>query len=280
MPTVLVHGLLVVLLFACSAALTKVMIRVGIADVPNDRSSHARPVPTSGGLAVAATFTAGIVALYLVSDIAAFAGARFMPFLLLAGVVAAFALYDDVKHLPVKGKLSVQLVCALAFSIFVANVDIVTLPGAGAVALGPWGHVVTVLWIVAFMNAFNFMDGINGIAGGSALIASVFLGAIAYVSGAGFIYLSSLCLAGATLGFLVFNFPRGRIFLGDTGSQFIAFVLAGLAVMGSASETDKISIFVVPMIFFPFLYDVFVTLVYRLYNGRNVFSAHREHHYQ
>ncbi len=278
--TVLVHGPLFVLLFVCSAVLTKVMIGVGIADVPNDRSSHTRPVPTSGGLAVAATFVVGTVTLYFFGDFAAFPGERLVLFVLLAGIVAAFSLYDDVRNLSVRAKIAVQLACALAFSLFVANVEVVSLPVAGAVDLGPWGHAVTVLWIVAFMNAFNFMDGINGIAGGGAMIASVFLGAIAYTGGNGFVYLACLCLAPAILGFLVFNFPRGRIFLGDTGSQFIAFVLAGLAVLGSTSDADKISIFIVPMLFFPFLYDVAVTLVYRLYNGRDVFSAHREHHYQ
>ncbi len=276
----LVYGLLALVLFVCSAVLTRVMIGVGIADVPNDRSSHTRPVPTSGGLAVAITFTAGVVPLYLLGDVATLPGARFAAFIVLAGVVAAFALYDDVKDLSVKGKLSVQLVCALAFSLFVAHVEVITLPATGAVDLGPWGHLVTVLWIVAFMNAFNFMDGINGIAGGSAMIASAFLGAVAYLNGAGLIFLACLCLAAAILGFLVFNFPRGRIFLGDTGSQFIAFVLAALAVLGSTATSDKISIFVVPTIFFPFLYDVCVTLLYRLYKGRNVFAAHREHHYQ
>ncbi|MFQ5785263.1 MAG: glycosyltransferase family 4 protein [Alphaproteobacteria bacterium] len=279
-PGGLFDGVVVLVLFLCSAALTRVMIGVGIPDLPTARSSHDRPVPKGGGLAVAVTFGAGVVARYLWDDDPGFGPTAFAALLLLSVFVLAFAFYDDLRTLPVTGKLACQIVAALLFSLFVAKLEFVTLPGVGTVALGPWGHALTVFWLVAFMNVFNFMDGINGLAGGGAVVAGVFLGFVAQLSGAPFVYLSSLCLTGAILGFLVFNFPAGRIFLGDTGSQFIAFLLAGLAVIGATAQANKISIFVVPMLFFPFLYDVAVTLLRRLGLGRDVFAAHREHHYQ
>jgi len=266
-------------LFAASAALTRVMIAVGIVDVPNARSSHDRPVPKAGGAAVAAAFVAGLGGLALVED-ARIDDASLAAFLILAAAAAAFGLIDDLRGLSARAKLAAQAAIAFAFSLSVAHIERITLPGLGTVGLGPWGHALTALWLVGFMNAFNFMDGINGIAGGAAALAALALGALAAVAGAGFVATASLVLIATSLGFLVYNFPRGRIFLGDTGSQFIAFVLAALAVMGSAKAGEKVSVFVVPMIFYPFLYDVAATLIYKLRVGRPLFAAHRDHHYQ
>ncbi len=263
-----------------SAALTRGMIAIGIADLPNARSSHDRPVPKAGGVAVAIAFVAGLAALALGGDAGLAPEGRLAAFLGLALAVAAFGLLDDLFGLAARTKLAVQVALALAFSILVARIEQVTLPGLGTLALGPFGYLATVLWLVGFMNVFNFMDGINGIAGGAAAIAGVALGLIAADAGAGLVAAASPVLIGAVLGFLPFNFPRGRIFLGDTGSQFIAFALAALAVLGSARAGDKVSIFVVPMIFYPFVYDVAATLVRKLRVGRPLFAAHREHHYQ
>lgn len=270
----------VVATVAVSAALTRGMIAVGIVDLPNARSSHDRPVPKAGGVAVACAFVAGLGALALGGDGSLASGGRLAAFLGLAFSVATFGLLDDLFGLAARTKLAVQVALALAFSILVARIEQVTLPGLGRLALGPFGHLATVLWLVGFMNVFNFMDGINGIAGGAAAIAAAALGLIAAAAGAGLVAAASLVLIGAVLGFLPFNFPRGRIFLGDTGSQFIAFVFAALAVLGSARTEDKVSIFVVPMIFYPFVYDVAATLVHKLRVGRPLFAAHREHHYQ
>ncbi len=265
---------------AVSAILTRAMIAVGIADLPNARSSHDRPVPKAGGLAVAAAFAAGLGGLMLGGAAGLAPEGRLAAFLGLGVAVAAFGLADDLFGLSARVKLAAQAALALAFSALVARIELVTLPGLGAIALGPFGHLATVLWLVGFMNVFNFMDGINGIAAGSAAIAAAALGAIAFQAGTVPVAAASAVLIGALLGFLPFNFPRGRIFLGDTGSQFIAFAIAGLAVLGSAGAAQKVSIFVVPMIFYPFIYDVAATLVRKRRIGLPLFAAHREHHYQ
>ena len=173
-----------------------------------------------------------------------------------------------------------QLVAAVLFAVLVARIERISLPGTGAVTLGAFSHVITVIWIIFFINTYNFMDGIDGIAGGAALIAAAALALTAMAANSAFVYLACVSLFGAVLGFFFFNFPRARIFLGDSGSQFLGFVFAGLAVIGSAAGPAKVSIFVVPMIFYPFLYDVTATLVLRAAGGKNLFKAHREHHYQ
>jgi len=266
--------------FLASAAMTWAMIRFNISDVPNARSSHDRPTPKSGGVAIAAAFFSGLAALYFLSGTARLPGLQFVMFLATAGIMFATALIDDLSGLRAPVKFLMQTVCALIFSLFVAHIDGLALPIAGQVAFGAFGHVLTVLWFIFFMNAFNFMDGINGLAGGGALIASLFLAAIAFFSGAHFVYLAALALIGAVLGFFVFNFPHGRIFMGDTGSQIIGFALAGLAVIGARADLGQLSITVVPALFGCFLFDVAATLGYRLARGQRLSHAHREHLYQ
>jgi UDP-N-acetylmuramyl pentapeptide phosphotransferase/UDP-N-acetylglucosamine-1-phosphate transferase len=130
------------------------------------------------------------------------------------------------------------------------------------------------------MNAFNFMDGINGIAAGCAVVACLFLGFIAASENANFVVISCLCLGAASLGFAIYNFPEGRIFMGDAGSQFIGFVLASLAVFGKSVDEARLSIYLVPVIFSPFIFDVVITLIYRALRGQNILKAHRDHLYQ
>ena len=279
-PAILTHLLFGVALAACSAGLTLAMMRAGITDVPNERSSHTTPTPRGGGVAVAATFCLGLVTLYFVSDVARLPEAPFSAFIAIMLGIAGFALADDLKTLRARTKLVAQLIAAACFALFVARIERIALPGTGVIILGSFSYLLTIAWIIFFINTFNFMDGIDGIAGGAALIAAAALALTAMAADAAFVYLACVSLFGAVLGFFVFNFPRGRIFLGDSGSQFLGFVFAGLAVIGSAVGPAKVSVFVVPMIFYPFLYDVTATLVFRAAGGKNVFEAHREHHYQ
>jgi UDP-GlcNAc:undecaprenyl-phosphate GlcNAc-1-phosphate transferase len=274
------HALFAAVLFLISAALTWVMIRVNIPDIPVDRSSHVRPTPKSGGVAIASTFLLGIVTMYLVSDVVRLPEKPFVTFLLLATGMLLFALRDDLRPEPILLKLAVQVVCAGIFGFFVADVPWLVLPGLGPIAFGAWGPVVAMVWIVFFTNAFNFMDGLNGLASAAAIVAAIAFGAIAYASGAHFVYLACICLAAATAGFFVFNFPNGRIFLGETGSQVLGFVLAGLAVIAARADRSPVSILVLPVLFYPFIFDVVLTLCRRLLRRENIFLGHREHIYQ
>ena len=274
------HFIFVLMIFAFSAGLTWGMIRLNISDVPNARSSHARPTPKSGGVAIAAAFFTGLGVLYLLSGTARLPSGQFAWFLAASGLMFGAALWDDLAGLRASVKFAMQFTSAALFSFFVAHIDMLALPLMGEVSLGVMGHVMTVLWIIFFMNAFNFMDGINGLAGGGALIATAFLGGIAFFSGAHFVYLGALCLFGAVLGFFVFNFPHGRIFMGDTGSQIIGFVFSGLGVIGARADAGQVSVMVAPALFACFLFDVMATLVYRMWRGRRLSEAHREHLYQ
>lgn len=267
-------------LFAVSAQITRYMIRINITDMPNARSSHERPTPKSGGVAIAGAFFAGMAVMYVLSGTARLPTVQFIAFVATSGVLFGVALLDDVAGLRPRAKLAVQVGCATAFSVFVAHIDLLAFPFIGNISFGVFGYALTVLWMIFFMNAFNFMDGINGLAGGGVLIASAFLSLIALFGGAHFVYLSGLCLFASVLGFFVFNFPHGKIFMGDTGSQIIGFVLSGLAVTAARADLGQVSVVVVPVLFGCFIFDVIATLIYRFLRGKNLTQAHREHLYQ
>ena len=272
------------LMIFLSLAVTRLMMRVNITDIPNVRSSHKNPTPKSGGVAIASAFLIGLLGLFLLQESAAAVFAmstgRFLLYVALTAMIVAVALVDDIWDVLPFSKLLAQLAAAIFFTIFIARIDFVFIPGVGEFDLGVAGYVLTVMWIVFFMNAFNFMDGINGIAAVAALLAGVFLMFISFVVGAYFVTLCSFCIVMSVPGFLIHNFPRGRIFMGDTGSQFIGFVFASLAVFGTSLDEGQLSIYVVPVLFLPFIFDVVITLVYRSLRRQNIMKAHREHLYQ
>ncbi len=281
MPRAEPYLALVGMLVALAALLTWAMIRVRILDMPGPRSSHDRPVPRAGGIAIVATFFAGLAWLAGTDGIAGHASAlNLAGFAAAALVVAAIGFADDLGRLEVRGKLAGQLVaagllvgCGVVFRQF-------TLPGLGTVYLGGWGYPITILWLVAITNMVNFMDGLDGLAGGTGVIAAAFFALAAAAGDAPWAAALSGVLAASCLGFTLFNAPRARIFMGDVGSQFLGFALAGLAVLATAHDTPKTSALVMPMLLFHFIFDTTLTFARRAAEGRDVTQAHRGHLYQ
>jgi UDP-N-acetylmuramyl pentapeptide phosphotransferase/UDP-N-acetylglucosamine-1-phosphate transferase len=177
-------------------------------------------------------------------------------------------LLDDIAHLAAAPRLGVQVLVPLVASIVVANRS-----GGELIA----GTVVAILWCVSYVNAFNFMDGINGISASQATITAVFLALVARDVGDQSIEVASLALAGASVGFLPFNAIRPRIFLGDVGSYGIGFALSAIALLlwdAGASPVVLLGPFVL------YLSDTFTVLIRRRRRGDSLFEAHREHAYQ
>lgn len=267
---------LIPLLTLASALATRLAMAVGMIDTPNHRSSHTRPTPRSGGLAIAAVFLGAYVWWALAADpgrppltVAAFGG--------LAVYTVAFTIADDAFNLAARYKLLFQILGAAVFAGVLGRIESVTLPGLGAVALGPAAAPVTFLWLLFAYNALNFMDGLNGLVAGTAMIAA---GALAILAAADpFVVTVAVLLIGATLGFFVFNYPWGRIFMGDAGSHLLAFVLAGLAVL-AADGPARVPFPALLVILFPLWFDVLATLAVRARRGENLLRAHREHAYQ
>ncbi|MGF1545246.1 MAG: glycosyltransferase family 4 protein [Parvularculaceae bacterium] len=249
-------------------------------DAANDRSSHRGAAQRAGGAAIFVGWLAALGGLAIVGE------AGLAPRLAaLAALAFAFGLVDDWRGLAASWKFLGQTAVAAGFVVAFGGLASAPVPFVGDVALGALGPAVTVFWIVAFMNAYNFMDGLNGVAAGCGVVA---LGAFAVATtlfGAGGptdATVAALTLGAALAGFGAVNVMSGRFFMGDGGSQFISFAIAGLAVLAAsgAGGGRALTPLFLPTAFAPFLADVAFTLVHRLARGRNVVSAHREHVYQ
>jgi UDP-GlcNAc:undecaprenyl-phosphate/decaprenyl-phosphate GlcNAc-1-phosphate transferase len=269
---------------ACLAILSAVVVwgmsRVGVIDVPGVRSSHTRPTPKGGGVGIVVAFLVGIAILYGFAAFARIADPYFRAVILAAAGIAVVAYLDDVLAWPAWVKLAAQVAAAALAVGGGLWVQEIRAPIIGAVQLGWFGPALTLAWIVAATNAMNFIDGLNGLAAGVSMLACVILAAIAAAVGAWFVYFAALILAAGLLGFLPFNFPAARIFMGDVGSQFCGFLLAVLAVAAGRFDTVELSIALVPMLLFGVLFDVAFTLLRRGAAGEHLMEAHRSHLYQ
>lgn len=222
----------------------------GIVDRPDGfRKMHSRATPRLGGVAIFIGFVAPVAALYFVYRNAVSEMLYQRP-LLLAGLLGGGAValgmgvVDDVRNLPARWKLLLQVVAAcIAFAAGIA-IRSVSNPFGEPIVLGLLSLPFTVFWFVACMNAINLLDGLDGLAAGISLFATatMFLVALIFQNTFSMLLLSSL--GGATLGFLLFNFHPARIFLGDSGSMFLGFMVGGLALLGSQKAGAAVALFI------------------------------------
>ena len=268
-------------LFILSWTICRIILqRSNILDVPNQRSSHTTPTATIGGVAIVITFFTGMVIIYFVADETRIISNFFKGFMFSSLLIAGMSLYDDYKQKPLYLRLVTQIIAiivVMSFGIIITHIDLGFLRNN---SLGMAGYLITFLWILGLTNAYNFMDGLNGMAAGNAVIAATFLGIISFNHGSHFTYIVCYVLIAGAAGFLVFNFPKGKLFMGDVGSTFLGFTFATLAIVSSLYDNAHTSLLVVPLLLFHFIYDTFFTFTRRLLRKENVFQAHRTHLYQ
>lgn len=268
------------LLAALSAGAVRLMIAYPILDHPNARSSHETPTPRGGGLGVVVAFVAGMVVLYLTARYARIAEAQFLGVIAAALAIAAIGLVDDMRDLSARLRLAAQLGAAVVAVASGLVVQRLAIPWIGVAELGWLGVALTLVWIVGCTNAVNFMDGLDGLVGGTLLIVSAALALIAALQGGWFVYAASLFLAAGFAGFLPFNLHRARVFMGDVGSQFAGFTLAVLAVAAGRFDGQQLSFLIVPLLMFGLLFDAAFTLARRATMGERLAEGHRTHLYQ
>ena len=271
-------GLLVALLV--SAVLAGLVAWCGPVDPPRARGSHARPTPTSGGLAILAGASVGAAMMAALLPRSLHGQAREVTATLaVAGGLGLLGAFDDMVDLGARAKLLIQMAVALVFALGVARIEAVPLFGSVALPLGPWiGAIGTALWIVVATNAVNFMDGANGVAGGALAAALGALGLGALGAGEPLVAAAALAGAAANAGYLPWNLG-GRLFQGDAGALFSGFLVAGLAVVAERGGAG-LYLFFAPIALLPFLTDVLLTLLLRARRGRSLLDAHRDHLYQ
>lgn len=264
------------LLVSLSVLVVRAMIARGVMDVPGTRSSHDRPTPKGGGWGVLAALLAGIAGV----EATGLAGADAMPlagFGVAALLLGSVAWADDVASFGFTIKLAAQAIAAM----------IVILSGFVIDRIGPWqigalGVPLTLAWLIFAINAVNFIDGLNGLAAGCAAIVALASSLAAWsAGGAAIVPMAMLPLAAGLLGFLPYNFPNARIFMGDVGSQTVGLALAAMAgPLAGSGGPGAWGVLVMPMAMAPILVDVAFTLIRRLAAGRRLVEAHRGHLYQ
>jgi UDP-N-acetylmuramyl pentapeptide phosphotransferase/UDP-N-acetylglucosamine-1-phosphate transferase len=270
--------------FAVSLLGCRMMMAAGLVDAPTmARKAHKKPTPTSGGIGAAFGFAIGIILLSQLSEWRAnidFAAAR-----RITGVTAfacgfaVIGLWDDVRPLGPRLKVTLFTAGAVFASYVVGPAQLFPITDSYVFTM-PLQFAVfgSALWVFTMVNGVNFMDGANGLAMGSVAVGLFGLAAIAANSHAPGALALALCGAAALIGFLVWNYPSGKLFAGDSGALF-AGALASLASL-SAIQDGGVSPFVPPLIFFPLLADVLLTLAWRALKKRKLLAGHREHVYQ
>ncbi len=246
-------------------------LRHGVLDVPNERSSHRTPTPRGGGVAI-------VVATSVALGVLVWRGAVRSDLLVaLAGggvAVALVGFMDDRRRVSAGVRLAVHLAAAVWAVLWLGGLPPLQL-GGQVVALGWPGRVLAVLGIVWVLNLFNFMDGIDGIAASEATFVVWCGGLLAAGVSAGS---AAIVLGAASLGFLGWNWPPARIFMGDVGSGYIGYSIAVLAL--AAARSNPVAIWVWLILGGVFFVDATVTLLLRLRRGERVYQAHRAHAYQ
>ena len=271
-------GFVVVICFAISAGLTRRFCdpasRFHILDHPNERSLHTQPTPRSGGVAVLAAILAGMLGLFWwFPNLTrmAWIGAGML-------LVAGVSFVDDRRSLSVTGRLLVHVFASTL--LLWGGLSLRRLPLFGmAWELPLWlGAVISLFATVWMVNLYNFMDGMDGFAGGMAVIGFGGFAALGWLSGNVPFFVTSMIISAATAGFLVYNFPPARIFMGDVGSSTMGFLAAALSLWGA--RDGVFPIWTALLVFSPFVVDATVTLLARLVRGEKVWQAHRSHYYQ
>jgi UDP-GlcNAc:undecaprenyl-phosphate/decaprenyl-phosphate GlcNAc-1-phosphate transferase len=258
------------------------MGRGWVAPPIQDRDLHETPLPRLGGVPIFLSFLIGI-AVALVAGLhfpalAVSSSIRTILTILASGtLIFLLGIYDDVHSVGPYTKFAVQAVAAVM--LFAGGLRILQLPLLFGARHLPWpvGLSITVLWVIGITNAFNLIDGLDGLAAGSALFSTLVVFVVAIFNGSSLVSLLTIALAGAILGFLRFNFNPATIFLGDCGSLFIGFMLSALALMGSEKAPTVIAV-AIPLVSFglPIL-ETTLSVVRRLISGKPLFTADREH---
>lgn len=277
LPTIiLVFGLALVASLILVPLVRHYALQAQLFDAPGERKIHTQPIPRLGGVGI---FLAFITALGVLGAL------NQLPFVLSKGNLGLFAggtlifvlgLLDDLFNLSPYVKLAGQFLAAtVAFGLGV-SIEALDLPGSLILYLKAFSFTITAGWMVGLCNAMNFIDGVDGLAGGVAVFSSLTLCILALFTGQPQAALLSAALAGACLGFLAFNFHPAKIFMGDSGALFIGFALASIAILGVLKVYTVMMIAPILVLCVPVL-DILYSTLRRLIKGRNPFIADGEH---
>ncbi|MDY3993796.1 MAG: MraY family glycosyltransferase, partial [Evtepia sp.] len=265
----------ILIAFIATPVVKSLAEKVGAVDVPKDnRRMHNHPIPRMGGLAIFLGFLLSTLIFVPLSN-------AMQGMLLGSVIIVILGIFDDIYALPALPKLVVQIAAALAAVLHGNVIQVISNPNIFSDnpywVLGAWAVPVSVIWIVAITNAVNLIDGLDGLAVGVATISSLTMLVIAMLVSDSLVALMMAALAGSCIGFLPYNHNPAKIFMGDTGSTFLGFVLATVSIQGLFKFYTIIS-FAVPFLMLGLpLFDTCFAILRRLSKGQNPMAPDRSH---
>jgi len=274
-------ALLLPALAAASLSLVSTPLIIALAtkkgwfDDQNDpRKIHTGSIPRLGGIAIFLSFLTAM-GLMAAVGIGGF-GLSMLPVGLAGVSIFLVGLVDDFRGLRARFKFALQLLCAVVVVAAGFRFQYLPLP-SGNVDIGIFSWPLTIFWIVGISNAINMIDGMDGLAGGISLIAAGSFGTLYLALGEKAPAAAGLALAGAIVGFLFYNMPKARIFMGDSGSLFLGFTLALLPLIGAGKHPREFSVFAAATVLAIPIFDVFAAIIRRTKRRKHVMSPDREH---
>lgn len=248
----------------------KLAKKVGAVDQPNDRKVHERLMPRMGGLAIFLSFMVGYL-MFLPKTISVW------PVFLGALIIVVTGILDDLYEISAKTKLLGQLTAAFVTIMGGVQIDFITLPFTDRLDLGYLAIPITILWIVGITNAINLIDGLDGLAAGVSSIALLTTSLLAFSMGNFVVGLLGIIVLGSTLGFLVFNFHPAKIFMGDTGSLFLGYMISVLTIMGLFKNVAIFSLIIPIIILGVPILDTMFAIIRRIVNRKPLSSPDKLH---
>lgn len=275
------YFMMVLVTFIIALAVTplaiKIAPRIGAIDVPKDaRRMHSKPMPRFGGLAIFVAAEAGL-AVFLHND------PKVLAILLGGLLIYAVGVVDDLKGMPAKLKFLLQMVCAVVIYIGGIRIEFIKNPmnvfGAQEYIWfpAPVSFIITVIWVVGLTNTVNLIDGLDGLAAGVSCIASACIAYSAFLSGQFSVALAMLAVTGSCLGFLPFNFHPAKIFMGDSGSLYLGFMIAVISIFGSTKGATLIATIVPFLVLGLPIFDTAFAIIRRWVNGCPIMTADKGH---
>ncbi|MDQ3920237.1 MAG: undecaprenyl/decaprenyl-phosphate alpha-N-acetylglucosaminyl 1-phosphate transferase [Acidobacteriota bacterium] len=271
-----------------SLAFTPIVRRVcerrGWVDEPRGaRRLHTKAVPRLGGVAIYLSVVATLSAVWGASFLffgrdAAAPFSHLLTTLIPASVVFAFGIYDDLRESSAAMKFAAQGLAGIALYVMGGRIDVLSVPFVGSVQIPlALSFLLTVCWVVVISNAFNLIDGMDGLAAGSALFSTLVMAVVSLTSGHVAVSVIAFTLAGALIGFLRYNFNPASIFLGDSGSLFVGFTLAAISVQQPQKSSTAVAVAIPMMAFGLPIVDTTMAVVRRFLSGKPLFEGDREH---
>ncbi|MDQ1144332.1 UDP-GlcNAc:undecaprenyl-phosphate GlcNAc-1-phosphate transferase [Bacillus sp. SORGH_AS 510] len=248
----------------------KLAFKIGATDKPNNRKVHQKIMPRLGGLAIFISFIIGILILSPESI-------YHWPIILGSIVIISTGMVDDIKEISPKVKLLGQIAAASIVVIFGnISVEYINLPFGGQINFGILSIPITIIWIIGITNAINLIDGLDGLAAGVSTIALLTIAGMALVMGNMYVMVTALILAASTGGFLVYNFHPAKIFMGDTGSLFLGYMISVLSLLGF-KNVAFISIIIPVIILGVPISDTLFAIIRRLINKQPLSAPDKSH---